>query len=90
MTPRQAEAFNFIRARLDSTGVSPSMRELAAALRMKSHSGAHRLIAALERDGHLRRSAFHARTIEVVRHVCCPACGESFVPGEPLRLVRAA
>ncbi|SCW61518.1 LexA DNA binding domain-containing protein [Sphingobium faniae] len=57
MTERQLLVLNFIRERIESTGVCPSLVEIAGAMGVKSKSNAHRVIGALIRDGHLCRGA---------------------------------
>jgi len=57
----------FIQARLEETGVSPSFEEMKEALDLKSKSGVHRLISALEERGFIRRLPNRARALEVLR-----------------------
>jgi repressor LexA len=57
----------FIDRHLRETGFSPSFEEMKEALRLKSKSGIHRLITALEERGFLRRRAHRARALEVIR-----------------------
>jgi repressor LexA len=57
----------FIDRHLRDTGFSPSFEEMKEALRLKSKSGIHRLITALEERGFLRRRAHRARALEVIR-----------------------
>jgi repressor LexA len=57
----------FIQARLEDTGVSPSFEEMKEALDLKSKSGVHRLISALEERGFIRRLPNRARALEVLR-----------------------
>jgi repressor LexA len=67
LTRKQHELLSFIEARLRETGVSPSFEEMKEALDLKSKSGIHRLISALEERGFLRRHRHRARALEVVR-----------------------
>ena len=55
LTSKQRALLMFIHDRLEETGVSPSFEEMKAALDLKSKSGIHRLITALEERGFLRR-----------------------------------
>ena len=66
LTRKQQELLRFIEARLDADGVSPSFEEMKAALDLKSKSGIHRLITALEERGFIRRLPHRARALEVV------------------------
>ncbi|HVL77747.1 MAG TPA: transcriptional repressor LexA, partial [Sphingomicrobium sp.] len=61
------ELLMFIRERLDRGGVSPSFDEMREALDLKSKSGVHRLVSALEERGFIRRLPNRARALEVVR-----------------------
>ena len=67
LTRKQHELICFIDDRLKETGVSPSFEEMKEALDLKSKSGVHRLISALEERGFLRRLANRARALEVVK-----------------------
>ena len=67
LTRKQHELLLFIRERLDQSGVSPSFEEMKEALELKSKSGVHRLISALEERGFIRRLANRARALEVVK-----------------------
>lgn len=67
LTSKQHSLLLFIHERLEATGVSPSFEEMKEALDLKSKSGVHRLIGALEERGFLRRLANRARALEVVR-----------------------
>jgi repressor LexA len=55
LTAKQHELIRFIQERLEETGISPSFEEMKEALDLKSKSGVHRLISALEERGFLRR-----------------------------------
>ena len=67
LTSKQHELLNFIHERLAKTGVSPSFDEMREALDLKSKSGVHRLISALEERQFIRRLPNRARALEVVR-----------------------
>ena len=67
LTKKQHELICFIADRLNDTGVSPSFEEMKDALDLKSKSGVHRLISALEERGFLRRLPNRARALEVVK-----------------------
>ncbi len=67
LTRKQHELLCFIHDRLSETGVSPSFEEMKEALDLKSKSGVHRLISALEERGFIRRLPNRARALEVVR-----------------------
>ena len=67
LTAKQHELLNFINDRLSATGVSPSFDEMREALDLKSKSGVHRLISALEERQFIRRLPNRARALEVVR-----------------------
>jgi repressor LexA len=67
LTRKQHELVCFINDRLAETGVSPSFEEMKEALDLKSKSGVHRLISALEERGFIRRLPNRARALEVVK-----------------------
>jgi repressor LexA len=67
LTRKQHELLIYIDKHLRETGFSPSFEEMKEALRLKSKSGIHRLITALEERGFLRRRAHRARALEVIR-----------------------
>jgi repressor LexA len=67
LTAKQHELLLFIQQRLEETGISPSFEEMKEALDLKSKSGVHRLISALEERGFIRRLANRARALEVTR-----------------------
>lgn len=67
LTRKQLELLEFIRTRMDVDGVPPSFDEMKDALDLKSKSGIHRLITALEERGFIRRLAHRARAIEIVK-----------------------
>ena len=67
LTRKQHELLIFIDKHLRETGFSPSFEEMKDALALKSKSGIHRLITALEERGFLKRRAHRARALEVTR-----------------------
>ena len=67
LTRKQSELLRFIHERLQAEGVPPSFDEMKEALDLRSKSGIHRLIMALEERGFIRRLANRARAIEVLR-----------------------
>ncbi|HEY7005109.1 MAG TPA: transcriptional repressor LexA [Sphingomicrobium sp.] len=67
LTAKQCELLLFIDSRLKQDGVSPSFDEMREALDLKSKSGVHRLISALEERGFIRRLPNRARALEVVK-----------------------
>ena len=67
LTAKQRELLLFIDDRLKDSGVSPSFDEMREALDLKSKSGVHRLISALEERGFIRRLPNRARALEVVK-----------------------
>ncbi len=67
LTRKQHELLTFIDAHLKATGFSPSFEEMKEALQLRSKSGIHRLISALEERGFLRRRHHRARALEVTR-----------------------
>lgn len=67
LTRKQHDLLSFIHHRLQTTGVSPSFEEMKEALQLKSKSGVHRLINALEERRFIRRLPNRARALEVLR-----------------------
>jgi repressor LexA len=67
LTAKQHELIRFIQQKLEDTGISPSFEEMKEALDLKSKSGVHRLISALEERGFIRRLANRARALEVIK-----------------------
>ena len=67
LTRKQHELVCFINDKLAETGVSPSFEEMKEALELKSKSGVHRLISALEERQFIRRLPNRARALEVLR-----------------------
>lgn len=95
LTRKQHELLRFIQLRLEESGVSPSFEEMKDALDLKSKSGVHRLISALEERGFIRRLPNRARALEVLRQpeditnkpVAVPKAREASLP-QPLVPVR--
>ena len=77
LTEKQSELLRFIHLRLQRTGVPPSFDEMKEALDLRSKSGIHRLIMALEERGFIRRLPNRARALEIIR------LPEATAPAEP-------
>ena len=86
LTAKQHELLNFIHQRLSATGVSPSFDEMREALDLKSKSGVHRLISALEERQFIRRLPNRARALEVVKMPEMTAAA----PSQPRPVIPAA
>ncbi|NYT39640.1 transcriptional repressor LexA [Sphingomonas sp. R-74633] len=88
LTRKQHELICFIADRLAETGVSPSFEEMKEALDLKSKSGVHRLISALEEREFIRRLPNRARALEVLR---MPERGETkkVTPKAPSRVAES-
>ena len=67
LTKKQLQLLEFINGRVQRDGVPPSFDEMKEALDLRSKSGIHRLITALEERGFIRRLAHRARAIEIVK-----------------------
>ncbi|WP_430464495.1 transcriptional repressor LexA [Tabrizicola sp.] len=67
LTRKQLELLDFIKTRMDRDGVPPSFDEMKDALDLRSKSGIHRLITALEERGFIRRLAHRARALEILK-----------------------
>jgi len=67
LTKKQKNLLIFINKKIRSTGVSPSYEEMKNSLNLKSKSGIHRLISALEERGFIKRLAHKARALEVLK-----------------------
>lgn len=85
LTAKQHELLMFIHGRLGHTGVSPSFDEMREALDLKSKSGVHRLISALEERKFIRRLPNRARALEVLKipEVNAPASIAAARPAAP-------
>ncbi len=84
LTRKQYELLMYIHDKLRETGVAPSFDEMKEALDLRSKSGIHRLITALEERGFLRRLAHRARALEIIK---LPE--NSNAPGQRARTVTA-
>ena len=80
LTPRQHQLLRFIHNYVTRHGVSPSFEEMRDSLNLRSKSGIHRLISALEERGYIRRLAHRARAIELLR---APSAGAALAAEEP-------
>ena len=67
LTKKQKNLLLFINKKLRSTGISPSYEEMKNSLNLKSKSGIHRFISALEERGFIKRLAHKARALEVIK-----------------------
>ena len=67
LTKKQRNLLIYINKKIRSTGISPSYEEMKLSLNLKSKSGIHRLISALEERGFVKRLAHKARALEVVK-----------------------
>lgn len=67
LTRKQLELLTFIAGHVNETGTAPSFEEMKEALNLRSKSGIHRLITALEERGFIRRHPHRARAVEVLR-----------------------
>ncbi|MCX8507856.1 MAG: LexA family transcriptional regulator, partial [Rhodobacteraceae bacterium] len=83
LTRKQLELLDFIQKRTQRDGVPPSFDEMKEALDLRSKSGIHRLITALEERGFIRRLAHRARAIEIVK---LPDAMEK--PGFPPKVIK--
>ena len=68
LTRKQLDLLDFIHKRVQRDGVPPSFDEMREALDLRSKSGIHRLITALEERGFIRRLAHRARAVEIVEY----------------------
>ncbi len=67
LTKKQKELLNYIQKFQSKSGVTPSYEEMKSALNLKSKSGIHRLILALEERGFVKRLAHKARALEIIK-----------------------
>ena len=67
LTKKQKNLLLYINKKIRSTGISPSYEEMKNSLNLKSKSGIHRLITALEERGFIKRLAHKARALEVLK-----------------------
>ena len=90
LTAKQHELVLFINKRLNESGISPSFDEMREALDLKSKSGVHRLISALEERGFIRRLPNRARALEVLKLPESAAPATAAAPSVPRPVVPAA
>ena len=81
LTRKQYDLLHFIHGRLQKDGVPPSFDEMKDALDLRSKSGIHRLITALEERGFIRRLPHRARAIEIIRLPETLDASSGFQPG---------
>ena len=67
LTKKQRNLLVFINKKIRSTGISPSYDEMKNSLNLKSKSGIHRLISALEERGFIKRLPHKARALQVLK-----------------------
>ena len=84
LTKKQLDLLQFIHKRIQRDGVPPSFDEMKDALDLRSKSGIHRLITALEERGFIRRLAHRARALEIVK---LPEALEGTAPGFTPRVI---
>lgn len=82
LTRKQHDLLIFINDRITQTGISPSFDEMKEALNLRSKSGIHRLITALEERGFIRRLAHRARALEILRLPDDASLTQKDTPGE--------
>ena len=80
LTKKQIQLLEFIQARMARDGVPPSFDEMKLALDLRSKSGIHRLVTALEERGFIRRLPHRARALEIVRLPDTLSKGSGFQP----------
>jgi repressor LexA len=95
LTQRQLQLLKFIHDYQREHGVPPSFDEMRAALKLRSKSGIHRLISGLEERGYIKRLAYRARALEVLRPPAAPglpaaAAAEPYDPQGAPNVVRGA
>ncbi len=90
LTAKQHELLVYIDRQLAKTGVSPSFDEMKEALDLKSKSGVHRLVSALEERGFIRRLANRARALEVLRVPETRTVPGTPASSQPLRILQPA
>lgn len=67
LTQRQLQLLNFIHDYYQEKGVSPSFDEMRRSMKLKSKSGIHRLVSSLEERGFIKRLAYRARAVELLK-----------------------
>ena len=68
LTKKQHELLVFLEKRISQSGITPSFEEMKNKVGLKSKSGIHRLISALEDRGFIKKLPFKARAIEILKH----------------------
>jgi len=88
LTKKQRKVFDFIRDSIHEYGICPSYQEIADRFDLKSKSGVHRLIIALEERGFVTRRPAGARTLQIAgdpgnpEKFPCPHCGKPIFTGK--------
>ena len=93
LTRKQLELLDFIKTRTDRDGVPPSFDEMKDAMDLRSKSGIHRLITALEERGFIRRLAHRARALEIIKlpeAMERPGFSPKLIKGDKVDLPRGA
>ena len=85
LTRKQLELFNFLKKHLSASDIAPSFDEMKNALNLKSKSGIHRLVSALEERGFIRRLPNKARAIEIIKTPRINPGVENFSTASPQR-----
>ena len=85
LTRKQLELFNFLKKHLSASDIAPSFDEMKDALNLKSKSGIHRLVSALEERGFIRRLPNKARAIEIIKTPRINPGVENFSTASPQR-----
>jgi len=89
LTQKQKQLLFFIQQRIEENGVPPSFDEMKEALSLRSKSGIHRLISALEERGFIRRLPHRARALEVLRMPNEPVLQSAPAEGQAARKARS-
>lgn len=84
LTRKQNELLTYIETVIGTEGISPSFEEMKEALGLKSKSGVHRLVSALEKRGFIRRLQHRARAMEIVAGRREVAAGRPILTIEPI------
>ena len=87
LTEAQLRAFNFIARHIETHGISPSVSEIAEALRLASKSGVCRLVDGLVERGYVTRLPNRARTLAIVPDAAAPARVDCLRPDTQARLL---
>ena len=89
LTERQKQLLFFVHKRIEENGVPPSFDEMKEALALRSKSGIHRLISALEERGFIRRLPHRARALEILRLPNEPAAEAATLPRRATQKARS-